>query len=92
MLRSSFVLVLITTVGFGLACASGGGGGDAPAETAAEEIPIPADSPLAKIDVGMNDEQVRSILGSPDDSNGYITGKAFIPYYYGPDTARTDWL
>ena len=54
--------------------------------------PPPANSPLAKIQVGMTDTEVRKILGEPDDANGYITGKAFIPYYSGPDTSRTDWL
>ena len=30
-------------------------------------------------------------VGPPTDSHGYITGKAFIPYYYGDDTARVQW-
>ena len=80
---------------FSLACASGGSGGDgesAPAKAAAEEMPIPESSPLAKVELNMNDEQVRSTLGSPDASNAYMTGKAWIPFYYGPDTSRTDWL
>jgi hypothetical protein len=92
MLRSSFVLVLVTTVGLGFGCASGGGGGGAAADAAAEQMQVPSDSPLAKIELGMSDEEVRSILGSPDDSNAYMTGKQFIPFYYGPDTRRTDWL
>jgi len=73
----------------GMGCASGGS--SAPAE-AAQEIAIPADSAFAKLELKMSDEQVRSILGSPDDSNSYPTGKAWIPYYYGPDTSRSDWL
>ena len=54
--------------------------------------PAPPGSALAKIQVGMSDTEVRKILGEPDDANGYITGKAFIPYYFGSDTSRTDWL
>jgi len=54
--------------------------------------PPPPNSPLAKVQVGMSDIEVRKILGEPDDANGYITGKAFIPYYFGSDTSRTDWL
>jgi hypothetical protein len=71
------------------ACASGGGGTEA-AQPAA--TPIPANSPLAKIKPGMSDEQVRGLLGGPDDSRSYMTGKAFIPFYYGPDTHRADWI
>ena len=37
---------------------------------------------------GMTEPQVTAILGVPDDSNAYITGKAFIPFYYGPDQSR----
>ncbi|HYB12366.1 MAG TPA: hypothetical protein VEG67_02775 [Myxococcota bacterium] len=59
---------------------------------AAEGVPPPPGSPLAKIQAGMSDTEVRKILGDPDNANGYITGKAFIPYYFGPDTSRTDWL
>ena len=59
---------------------------------AAEGVPPPPGSPLAKVQVGMSDSDVRKILGDPDNANGYITGKAFIPYYFGPDTSRRDWL
>jgi len=40
----------------------------------------------------MNESRVRKILGEPDDSNAYVTGKAWIPFYYGSDTMRTDWM
>ena len=53
-----------------------------------QATPIPAKSPMAKIQVGMTEPQVSAILGVPDDSKAYITGKAFIPYYYGPDVSR----
>ena len=89
MLRSHCVIGLTALLAFG--CASGGGS-SATAEPAAQEMAIPADSALAKVELGMNGEQVRSLLGAPDDSNAYMTGKAWIPYYYGPDTARSDWL
>lgn len=54
--------------------------------------PAPSDSPLAKVKDGMNDTDVRRILGEPDSAKDYMTGKQFIPYYYGPDTARTEWI
>ena len=52
----------------------------------------PAGSDLAKVQAGMNDAEVRKLIGDPDNSNAYMTGKAWIPFYYGPDTHRTDWM
>lgn len=57
-----------------------------------QPTPVPSDSPLAKVALGMNDTQVRNILGEPNNSNAYMTGKAFIPFYFGPDTHRADWM
>lgn len=51
---------------------------------------IPADSPFAKIQLGMTQGQVHEILGQPTDSKSYQTGKAWIPFYFGPDVMRTD--
>lgn len=74
-------------------CASGGGesGGAASSEPSAYSD-APAGSALAKIELGMTEIDVRKILGEPDDSNAYQTGKAWIPFYYGPDTHRSDWM
>ncbi|MBW2270471.1 MAG: hypothetical protein JRH16_18050 [Deltaproteobacteria bacterium] len=52
----------------------------------------PAGSPLAKIDRGMNEVDVREVLGEPDSSRSYQTWKGWNPFYYGSDTARTDWV
>ncbi len=83
------VLVLIAASVAFVACASGGGGA-APAKS--EYSAAPAGSAFAKVDVGMNDAEVRKVLGDPDNSNAYMTGKAWIPLYYGPDTHRSDWM
>ena len=46
---------------------------------------------------GNNDEghlseaQVIEILGPPTSQQNYVTGKAWIPWYYGPDTSRLDY-
>ncbi len=48
----------------------------------------PSNSPMARITPGMHESEVMRILGPPDDSHAYITGKAFIPWYYGPDRTR----
>ena len=50
--------------------------------------PPPANSPMAKIEPGMRENEVMKILGPPDDSKAYVTGKAFIPWYFGPDSTR----
>jgi len=76
----------------GCAGSGGGGGGNSSQAAAAADTPPPAGSPLARIETGMNDTQVRAILGEPDNANAYMTGKAWIPYYYGSDTSRTDWM
>jgi glucose/arabinose dehydrogenase len=63
----------------------------APAETKATPVAPPAGSPLAKVQKGMRMGQVAEILGQPTDQNQYITGKAFIPFYYGGDVTRLEW-
>ena len=92
LMLSLLMLAVATSVG----CASGGGGGGGDetgsAKKASKDAPIPASSPLAKVKVGMSDTEVRKILGEPDNSNNYISGKAFIPFYYGGDTSRSDYM
>jgi len=83
-----------------VACASGGGGGSESAAAAdsgsaqaakpAKGVAPPAGSKLAKVSVGMRPEQVREILGEPTSQTTYMTGKAWIPWYFGP-THQTDW-
>jgi hypothetical protein len=50
--------------------------------------PPPAKSKMAQITPEMREPQVMKIMGPPDDSHAYVTGKAFIPFYYGGDTTR----
>ena len=51
---------------------------------------FPSNSPFAKIKLGMTQGQVHEILGQPTDTKTYQTGKAWIPFYFGPDVMRTD--
>lgn len=88
-------VILVLAVALLLGCAStsrdsvpSGGSGSAGATT----TPPPAGSPLSKVQLGMNDAQVRKAIGEPDNSNAYMTGKAWIPFYFGPDTHRSDWF
>ncbi len=90
-------LFAIGLVGLGLALTGVGCGTTenseatpAPSETPAAAVPIPADSPFAKIKMGMGMDEVYALIGQPSDTGHHITGKAFIPYYYGGDTQRTE--
>jgi hypothetical protein len=53
---------------------------------------IPKSSPLSKLELGLSDTRVRKLIGEPDDSTSYQTGKAWIPFYFGTDVSRTDWF
>jgi hypothetical protein len=48
-----------------------------------------ANSRFTKLEIGMPLKQVTDIAGSPTDQGIYVTGKAFIPFYFGSD--RTRW-
>ncbi len=53
---------------------------------------IPSGSPLAEIEIGMDFEDVRRILGEPDDRLDHTTAKAWIPFYTGPGAYLRDWI
>lgn len=83
-------------------CASTGGGETATADASSAEaapakkvepaaVPVPKGSKLAKIEIGMSEQQVRKAIGEPDDIRIYPTGKNWIPFYFGGDTMRADW-
>jgi outer membrane protein assembly factor BamE (lipoprotein component of BamABCDE complex) len=57
--------------------------------TTAAPANIPASSPLAKVKMGMQRAQVDDLIGQPTSTRVFPSGKAFIPFYYGPDTVRT---
>lgn len=95
------VIVLCATVVFlagAAGCKTTSSSGEAPAkeprqqrQRAAKKPPqaIPADSPLAKIAMGMKRAQVYEILGPPTSTRKFPSGKMFNPFYYGPDNIRT---
>ena len=61
----------------------------APTSTGQVQQSIPADSPLAKIHEGMSKADMFSLLGPPTDQDTSVTGKAFIPFYFGGDATAT---
>lgn len=49
---------------------------------------IPANSKWARLQIGMQQHEVERILGVTPNIRAYVTGKAFIPFYYGTDSHR----
>ena len=49
-------------------------------------------SPFNKLEIGMPMKQVTDLVGQPTDRGAYITGKAFIPFYFGGDKHRFEMV
>lgn len=49
---------------------------------------IPAGSKWAKLQIGMHQSEVERILGTTSNIRGYVTAKAWIPFYFGNDSHR----
>jgi hypothetical protein len=49
-------------------------------------------SPFSQLKIGMGIRQVTDIAGPPTDQAAYITGKAFIPFYFGSDRNRFELI
>ncbi len=81
---SGWVLVSIMILTLGGCAATSTGG-------ALEGVQPPNNSPLATIHPGMSKQQVKALIGSPSAESGHITGKAFIPLYFGNDAHRTSY-
>lgn len=45
---------------------------------------------FTRLQIGMPMKQVTDLIGQPSDQGAYITGKAFIPFYFGGDTHRQE--
>ena len=83
--RCRLLLVVLLLAGIP-ACSSQKG--PEPSSSTRTFAPPPAGSPLGKVQVGMSEREVENLLGPPTDENEYITGKAFIPFFYGRDRTR----
>ncbi len=51
-----------------------------------------ANSKFTKLQIGMSMRQVVDIAGSPTDQGAYVTGKAWIPFYFGSDRHRFEMV
>jgi hypothetical protein len=87
--------LLVLVIGVLTACASSSNKqNDASSEAKEPQIVgnIPAGSPFSKLTIGMSSKQVHDLIGEPTDTVNYMTGKMFIPFYFGSDTMRLDEL
>lgn len=53
--------------------------------------PVPG-SKFGQLKIGMSMKQVTDIVGQPSDQGSYVTGKAFIPFFWGSDRYRHELL
>ncbi len=53
---------------------------------------LPPGNPLTEIEFGMSFDDVRTILGDPDDRIDRLTAKAWIPFYTGRGAYLRDWI
>ena len=49
-------------------------------------------SKFSKLQIGMSMRQAVDIAGQPSDQGAYITGKAWIPFYFGSDRHRYEMV
>jgi len=101
-MRHSSLASVFVAIGIGvlIGCSSSGSSTDSsssssssstPAPTTQPAIPIPPDSPFAKVKVGEDLQQVYADIGRPTSEYSYITGKSFIPFHFsGSDDHRMD--
>jgi hypothetical protein len=47
---------------------------------------------FSQLQIGMSIKQAMDLAGPPTDQGAYITGKAFIPFYFGSDRSRFELL
>jgi hypothetical protein len=86
-------LALASTLALG-GCASDGAqepssstaGGEAAKPAPQKGVAPPSGHPLAKVEMNMAPSQVQEIMGAPTNTKSYITGKSFIPWYFGSDS------
>jgi len=61
---------------------SGSSSAEKPEAATKPSVPIPPDSPFAKVKIGMDKDEVFAKLGQPNNVSTYQTGKAWIPFHF----------
>jgi hypothetical protein len=49
-------------------------------------------SQFTKLQIGMSMKEVSDTIGQPTDRGAYVTGKAWIPFYFGSDRHRLEYI
>ena len=49
-------------------------------------------SKFTKLQIGMGMKQATDLAGQPTDQGAYVTGKAWIPFYFGSDRHRFEMV
>ena len=49
-------------------------------------------STFTKLQIGMSMKRVTDLIGQPTDQGAYMTGKAWIPFYFGSDRYRHEMV
>ena len=96
--RSLASLFVVTSLGMFIGCSSSGSSDTSSSSSSTTQaaasqpaIPIPPDSPFARVKVGEDLQQVFADIGHPTSQYSYITGKSFIPFHFsGSDDHRMD--
>jgi hypothetical protein len=88
---ASLVLVASLTLLSGSALARNSAGSDPASSSSVAGTPA-AGSKFSKIRVGMYSKEVMDLIGPPTDQKSYQTGKAWIPFHFGPDNYREEFL
>jgi hypothetical protein len=94
-MRHSSLASVFVAIGMGvlIGCSSSSPSTEPSTPVAASQpaIPIPPDSPFAKVKMGEDLQQVYADIGRPTSEYSYITGKSFIPFHFsGSDDHRMD--
>ena len=79
------VALILSMIG----CASTASHPKASSEPSAPSTVVPPTSKFAKLELGMARPQVHEMIGAASDSKVIVSGKAWIPFYYGADRSRT---
>jgi hypothetical protein len=51
-----------------------------------------ANSKFKSLQIGMSMKQATDLAGQPSDQGAYVTGKAWIPFYFGSDRHRYEMV
>ena len=83
-----FAMVLFLIIGL-TRCASNTSKAKSTPEPKAPSTAVPPTSKFAKLEIGMARPQVHEKIGAASDFKTIVSGKAWIPFYHGPDRTRT---